>query len=792
MFKNHIKIAWRNLKANRLFSAINILGLSLGMAITLVLFLFISHERSFDQFYEGESNVYRVLLHTEGEMFSNETWANSPAALEPALKSDLPNVELAARILKSGFGENAFVTADTKNLTETGLYYCDAEIFEILKINLIKGEQKDLNRPGVVALSESTAQRYFGDGEALGKNIKIDNRTDLEVVAIYNDLPKNSSYDFNAIASFASTVFYRNQSWGNASFETLVRFDQTISVSSIEFQIQQIVNNNVEKADQWYSFSLQPLEKIHLYSDGVQNSYAQRIGDINEIHNLSFLAILILFIACVNYMNLATARSQKRSKEVGINKTLGASNRILVAQFYAETGLVTFISLTIGVLLAVGAIPWFNTLTGQDLEQSAIFSFPYLIAFSLIWMGTTLTAGSYPSLYLSRFSPKAALSSANSPGKGNAMIRKGLVVLQFAASVVLIVGILVVYQQIQFIKNQRLGFEPENVVAISTAALHQDSQRTALLEDFRALTSVTAAAMAQGYPGMGVSGNLIYKNENDTQGKNIQTNVADAEIIEVLRLKLLAGTTLPKIKQETDTIVELVLNKKAVDYLGYTPEEAINKQVTINQKNIIVGVVDDFNYASLHEPIGAYAFTNGRTEPKSHALVRFTGPSVNILPELEASLKKVAPESVFDYSFLDQTIDTLYEREQRTARVGTIFCGLAIFVACLGLFGLAAFTAEQRKKEIGVRKVLGASVLSITQLLSNDFLRLVGLSLVIAFPIAYWLTSRWLQDFAYRINISWTVFLMAGIVALAIALFTVSFQAIKAAITNPVKSLRTE
>jgi len=371
-------------------------------------------------------------------------------------------------------------------------------------------------------------------------------------------------------------------------------------------------------------------------------------------------------------------------------------------------------------------------------------------------------------------------------------VRKGLVISQFAASVILIVGILAVYQQIEFIKSQKLGFEPENVVVISAAALNEESQSTALLQEFRALPQVTAAAMAQGYPGIDVSTNSFFKDENDEQGKDIQTNMADAEIIDVLNLRLLAGTSLPKIKLKTDTVVEMVLNKKAVDYLGYTLEEAINKQIHINGGSTIVGVVDDFNFTSLHSPIGAYAFTNGRTEYKSYALVRFTGFSKDILGQLEVSFKDVAPESAFDYSFLDQTINRLYEREQRTARVGILFCILAIFVACLGLFGLAAFMAEQRKKEIGVRKVLGASVLNITQMLSQDFVKLVLIALLIAFPIAFWLTDNWLQGFAYHIEIGWSVFVFAGLVALGIALFTVSFQAIKAALANPVKSLRTE
>ncbi len=792
MFKNHLKIAWRNLKTNRLFSIINILGLSLGIAITLVLFVFISNERSFDQFHEEESNVYRVLLHTEDEAFVQEIWAGSPAALAPALKSEITHVEHAARILKSGFGENAYIKVGNHNFVETGLYWCDDELFEILKIDLLNGNRTDLDRPNTVALSKRTAEQYYGTVDPIGKTLKLDNRINLEVVAVYKNFPQNSSFDFNAIASFSTLPFYKDQSWSNASFETLVQFEKGISVPSTEQQLQQLVDKNVDKEDQWYSFSLQPLEKIHLYSAGFSDSFAARIGDINEIKNLSLLAILILCIACINYMNLTTARSQKRSKEVGINKTLGASKGSLVTQFYTETALLTLISMGIGVLMAALALPWFNQLTGQDLNQSMFLDPASVLAFIVIWVVTTGIAGSYPALYLSGYSPKSALSPSLKQDSSTILIRKGLVVLQFSASVILIVGILVVYQQIQFIRNQNLGFEPENVIAVSAASINEENDRTALIQEFKGISQVTAAAMAQGFPGMGVSLNSIYKNDDDKRGLDIQTNMADSDILNVLGLRLLAGTSLPKIKQENDTLIEIVLNKKAVDYLGFTPEEAINKQVYINRKSTIVGVVDNFNFASLHEPIGAYAFTNRRTEPKSFVLVRFTGFSQDLLKHLEAVFKKVAPGSVFDYSFLDKNIEKLYEREQRTARVGIFFCALAIFVACLGLFGLAAFMAEQRKKEIGIRKVLGASILGITQMLSREFIKLVLLALVIAFPIAFWLTNRWLQGFAFKITIGWWVFAIAGLTAILIALFTVSFQSVRAALSNPVKSLQSE
>ncbi|MBQ4913020.1 ABC transporter permease [Maribacter sp. MMG018] len=791
MFKNHIKVAWRNLWANPLFSIINVLGLSLGMAIALVLYLFIGHELSFDNLYKGESNVYRILLNTDGDSFSQETWAGAPNALAPAMKTDIPNIKYTARILKHGFGTNANVKVGNNIFLEKELYWADADIFDLLKVEIVLGNRSDINAPNSVALSQKTAKQYFGNTEAIGKTIEIDNRQKMEVVAIYKDMPKNSSYKFNVIASPKAT-YAKNLYWSNASYETLVQFNTNISVPEVERQIQQLVDKNVEKENQWFSFSLQPLERIHLYSAEYSDSYAARLGDIQEIKNLSLLAILILVIACINYMNLTTARSQKRSKEVGINKTLGAVKRTLVVRFYIETALITLIAMIIGVVLAVLALPWFNYLSNQELDPSLLLEPMSFLAFLVIWAVTTLVAGSYPALYLSGFSPKSAFSPSYKQGGTAILVRKGLVVVQFAASAILIVGILIIYQQIRFIGNQNLGFEPDNIVVVSVAGINSQTGLDEIAQEFKGLGQVTDVALAQGFPGTGVSLNTLFKDREDRKGLDIQTNVSDPEVLDVLGLRLLAGTTLPKNKQENDTLIEVVLNKTAVDYLGYTPEEAINKKVFINREVRIVGVVDDFNFTSLHTPIGAYAFTNNDTEYKGYALVRFGNYSPDFLNQLERTFKAVDPETVFDYSFLDKNIEKLYEREQRTIRVGLIFCGLAILVACLGLFGLAAFMAEQRKKEIGIRKVLGASIFNVFKMLSTDFVKLVVLALAIAFPIAYWLSNRWLQEFAYHIEIYWWVFALTGLVALAITLFTISFQAIKAARSNPVKSLRTE
>ncbi len=792
MFRNNLKVAWRNLKANKLFSTINIVGLSLGLSIVILLFLFISHEKSFDTMYPKKDKIYRVLLETNGD-FGFETWASVPPITALAMNEDVTNVKSAARLLKHNFGRPASLRINNQNFTEDLFYWTDKELLTIFDIELLKGNATgSLDRPGTVILSETAAKTYFNNENPIGQTISVDNKLELEVTGVYRNFPENSTLDADIMASSNGSWFHERKSWGNASFETYCLLKDNVSAAATLAQINQLLEANVPKEDRWYTFGLQPLEKVHLYSASYGNSYTSR-GDINEVRNLTYLAILILLIACINYMNLTTARSQKRSKEVGVSKTLGATSESLVGRFYVETGLITALSIVLAIALAILALPSFNGLTNQNLSMDLLFNSTFLMVVLAVWIITTLVSGLYPSLYLSRFLPKEILSPSLKQGKGNVLVRKGLVIMQFAASTALIVGVMVIYQQTQFIQNKNLGFNAENVVAVSVGGLRGNENKNALAQEFKNLAEVTSVAFAQGYPGMGVSGRNLRRKATDEQNLNIQTNVADAEIVDVLKLDLLAGKSLPEHKSEKDTLVEVVLNKKAIDFLGFTPEEAIGKEVYIGVPNTIVGVVDDFNYESLHRPIGAYAFHNNTGESKSFMLVRFKSNNLtNTISGLKKTFAEVVPNLDFNYSFLDQNLEKLYVREKRAAKISIVFCLLAIFVASMGLFGLAAYTAEQRRKEIGIRKVLGASVAKISQMLSKDFAKLVLVALLIGFPIAYLSMESWLQGFAYRIDIQWWVFVIAGIIALGISLITISFQSIRAALSNPTKSLRTE
>ncbi|WP_405576389.1 ABC transporter permease [Winogradskyella sp. Asnod2-B02-A] len=795
MIKNYFKIAWRSLKTNRLFSVINIFGLSIGLATTLLLFLFILHERSFDTMYANKDKIFRVLLHTTEEGI--ETWGQVPSALGPELTEHIPNAVKSGRILQNGYGGNAFIKVRDKVLIERLLFWVDPSILEMFDVKMLSGIGAEaLNTPNNILLSESTAKRYFGSENPLGKTISVDNRNTFEVKGVFEDFPDNSSLNFNAVVPFMMRQEAKHPSWGNASFETFVMLNSDKpNLGAIENKLQSIIDANMDKEQQWYTFSLQPLKEIHLNSSAYSDSYLENYGDIRQIKNLTALAIIILIIACINYMNLITARSQKKAKDVGVNKTLGASSKQLILRFYVETGLITAIAMLLGGFFSILILPSFNKIVNRTLEVSSLFSLEILSFLVFTWLVTTLISGSYPALYLSRFSPKEALKPSSNKGIMTSFIRKGLVVVQFSASVVLIVAVLVVRQQLEYIQNKNLGFNPENVIAISTTAIPDFATNEALVNAFERRPNVSLVAMAQGFPTASVSLNSIYKPNSDV-GMSVNTNLAQHNIVDILQLKLLAGQRLPEHKQNGDSLVEVLINKTALDFLGYTPEEAIGKKVDaqLGNNSYICGVVDDFNFTSLHKPIGAYVFHNtARKGNYNYLLVRFkNGVLMETVSEFENTFKDIATNSAFEYSFIDKNLEFFYQKEKQMANVSLLFSVLAIIVACLGLFALAAFMAEQRQKEIGVRKVFGASVPKIVQLLSLDFMKLILISFAISFPLAFYIMDNWLQDFAYHINIRWSVFAIAGTLSLIITFFTVGYQAIKAAVANPIKSLRTE
>jgi len=796
MLRTYFVLALRSLRKNPLFTALNVFGLAFGLAVSLLLFLHVRQELSFDQYHSKAERICRVIVHAFWDPANPQDLSNAPNAVAPALKADIPAVEQSARVLKHEFGESAFVTAGDNKLVEPNLYWVDPGFFDIFDVPVVSGDLKTaLLQPNTVVLSRSAAMRYFGSTNVIGKSIQIDQMVPLEVKAIYEDFPSASSMDANVLGAF-STIKWANKNlvWSNSSFETWVLLHASANREQVEQQMGQLLEKNVPKAEQSFSLSLQALSDVHLHTAQMRHSYTARLGDPRQVGILGGLALAVLLIACFNYMNLSTARSQLRFREVGINKTMGASQMQLATRFYIETGVLTGISLLLALGILSFGIPLFNRLADKQLAVSTLWQPQTLFAMLGIGLLVTLIAGSYPAVFLSSFLPKNLLQTSFRKSSGAGWFRRSLVTAQFTASVILIIGTLVLYKQMQFVQQKNLGFEPEQVIAITTTAAENKEQLDALMQGCRSLSSVKSVCRAQTFPGNSASGRMIHRSDDDENGLNLATNRATADFEKVLGIKILAGNTLPD-KSPEDTIVNVVLNQKAVEYLGYTPEEAIGKKVRceLGDNAYIRGVVADFNAESLHKPIGAYAFHDAATETRRFLLVK-TG--TNNLPEtmrqLEAVFSKSLPQSAFDYTFLDEHLDALYRSEQRTASIVFVFSLLSILICCLGLFGLAAFAAEQRSKEIGVRKALGASVANVVAMLNRDFLKLVLLAIVIATPISWYFMQSWLSDFSYHIELQWWMFVLAGVAAIAIAFVTVSFQSIRAALVNPVKSLRSE
>lgn len=793
MIKNSFKIAWRNLLKNRLFGVLNILGLSVGLTVAFLLLLFIIQERSFND-VSNQNTTFRYLAHVNYDG-TNRVWAGVPNAVGPTAKEALPEIVFSARTLLNDFGDNANVMVGQQAYIESKLYWADPDIIPIFDIKLLQGDPTTaLKEPNTVLLADAKAKRYFGDENPIGKTIELNRSQTLTVTGVYEDLPATVTFDAELIGAYSGTGFNkRGNTWDNASFETWITLRDASDRDKVASYLPAMLEKHVPEDNRYFSLSLQSMGDVHLHSADVQ-SYSDRRGSADQLKQLGYLAAALLFMAAINYMNLATARAQQRSKEVGVSKTLGATRGGLIGKFYAETVVVTLLAIGISLVLTVLAIPLFNALSGKELIFQTLLHPLFLFGLPALWLGLTLVSGLYPATLLSGYSPIETLQKSASTRSAAPFFRKALVVVQFSAGIVLIVGVMVMHDQMDFISQRKLGYSPENVMAIGLGSAKNREEINALRNEIGALTQTKATVVTQAYPGKGESGRGLHKEgAGQADGIMLYSNRVIGDLDAVLHPELLAGRMI-RDRNPGDTLVEVVLNKYAVDYLGLTPDEAIGRKVNadLGDKTYIVGVVDNFHYASLHSPVGAYAFTNA-PESLRYLLVRFeTGNLSETLRQYEAAYQKAVPASPFDYAFLDGQLESLYRSDRQAASVMQAFSGLAIFIGCLGLFGLAAFMAEKRTKEIGVRKVLGASVASLVRLMSAEFVTLVAVAFAIACPLAYWVFGKWLENFAYHIDISWWMFAVAGLMSVSIALLTVSWQAVRAALANPVRSLRSE
>ena len=810
MLTNYIKIAWRNLVRNRMFSAINIGGLALGLAACMLIGLFVLDELSYDRFHEKADQIVRVTFRAN--MSGNKiNEANVMPPTAQTLQRDYPEVLEATRLRQAGA---LVITTGTERFQETAVAFVDSNFFQVFSFPLVKGNSKTaLRKPNTVVITETMAKKYFGDADPIGKTLTAKNYDDvLEVTGVMAEMPANSHFQYDFLLSMAGLAEAKVNSWMQSEFYTYLVLPEGYDYIKLEAKLPQVVEKYVGPGIQQafgmsltkfraegndLSLQLQPLTDIHLRSDFDYDLGPS--GDVRYVYLFGAIALFMLLIACINFMNLSTAGASKRAREVGIRKVMGSVKWALIGQFLLESLLLTALALLLAMSIVWLALPYFNDLANKHLTVS-FTAMPWLLP-GLLLLGVLVgvLAGSYPAFFLSSFKPVAVLKGGSSPGRLTKSrwpisLRGTLVVVQFCVSITLIVGTVVVYQQLQFIQNAKLGYDKEQVLVLQgTRQLGKNESvfRRQLMQDSRVVN-----ASISGYVPAGLSYNnnfMVYGDDKTTQFvKGIRYDV-DEHYIPTLGMRVVVGRNFSA-TFGTDSS-GIILNETAAKELGWG-KGAIGH--TIKSSNDggkrtyhVIGVVQDFHFKSLHERIGPLLMTSGDNSG-SMLIKGKTADIAGLLKSIENQWKAFSVDEPMTYSFLNERYEATYRAEQKTGRILGIFAGLTIFIACLGLFGLATFTAEQRTKEIGVRKVLGASVGSIVALLSKDFLKLVLVAIVIASPLAWYAMHQWLQDFAYKIDIAWWVFALAGLLAVGIALLTVSFQSVKAALMNPVKSLRSE
>ena len=789
-----MKIAFRNLAKQKFYSGINILGLTLGIACCLLIFLFVQHELSYDTFHAKANQIFRVQRVDYGT-FGKIPYVSGPYG--PALAADFPDdVKATVRVMKA----NGLLAYGDKSFNEYNLVYADSNFFQVFTFPLVQGNATTaLASPNTLVLSKSLAKKYFGSENPVGKLMTMDKTDTYQVTGVMADVPSNSHLKFDLITSIQPVSRQEGFNvWRNNSMFTYVLLANPNRVKNLEAKFPAFMDKYLGEAYKTWGgkmgLALEPLTDIYLNS-GSNMDNAEH-GSRSNVYIFSAIAVFILVIACINFMNLASARSVGRAKEVGVRKVLGAYKKNLITQFLSESTLLTFISVLLAVLLIILVLPYFNALAEKSLAVP--FTNPLLYVFLVgIALVVGLLAGSYPAFFLSSFQPVKVLKGHLSASAGNPVLRQALVVFQFSISIFLIVGTMVIFRQMAFMQNKNLGFNKDQVITIPLDNSEIYSRRQTFINQVKQLSGVKNVSVMSGEPG-GFHDRYTF-DIADKPGEtwNFRTVFTDVDYVPAFAMKLAAGRNFSK-SFPTDSTAAIMLNETAVKNLGWSPQEAIGKEImdkglpdSIKYQRKVVGVVKDYHFSSLRETIAPLAILM-RNDHRVIAVRLASGNPKPILTAIEKVYAATAPQYPFAYSFLDEEFASQYKTEQKQGQVLTIFSVLAIFIACLGLFGLASYTTEQRRKEIGIRKILGASVSGIVTLLSTDFLKLVVLANVVAWPLAWWAMHHWLQNFSYRVDIGLIIFITAGVIALLIAILTIGFQAIKVAVANPVNALRDE
>jgi putative ABC transport system permease protein len=813
MLKNYLKVAWRGLLRNKTFSFINITGLALGLGCFLLISLYVLDELSFDRYYDKAGNIYRINgdVRWGGQELRV---AETSDMMGPILKEDYPQVQEYTR-LYSHSGDKKLIRKGNVYITETRTAYVDSTFFNVFVFPALEGDARTaLNAPYTVVMTASAAVRYFGSANnAIDKMIEVQEGgkdVPYKVNAVIADIPGNTHFHFDLLFSMKSLDYKWGQP-GNVNFHTYLvlkpgtdykafekKFPDYIKKHLIpvmkDFQIYSMAD--LQKSGNWFSFSLIPVTRIHLYSDRQGGEELSPPGSIQYVAIFSVVALFILLIACVNFMNLTTARSAGRAREVGVRKTLGTGRRELVIQFLTESTLMVFLSLLIGIGIAFLALPLFNSLSGKTMTLVSLFSPVFLPLLVALPFAVGLLAGSYPAFFLSGFKPIEVLKGRLKAGTKSGGLRSALVVVQFTISIVLIIATIVVFRQLHYIQTRDLGFSKEQVLIIDGSdAL--GSNADFFKKEVTQLSGVKGGTLSAFLPVSKSSHNVynIFKNAIQTASNsfNVETWAIDDGYLPAIGIKLLKGRNFsPRFRTDSSSVI---INETAARILGYA--DPIGKNIyTFNDAGKptaypILGVVKNFNFETLHHEVGPLMFIFQRSTGLASFKVNTSAISP-LIGKIRNKWTALAPGVPFSYRFLDDSFNEMYQSEQQVGMIATIFSVLAILISCLGMFGLATFVAEQRTKEMGIRKVLGASIQGIVGLLSADFIKLVAIAFLIAAPFAWWIMNKWLQDFVYRANFSWWIFPAAGLAALLIALATVSFQAARVAMANPVRSLRME
>ncbi|MDB5000413.1 MAG: transporter permease [Mucilaginibacter sp.] len=794
MLKNHFKIALRNLWRHRVFSFINITGLSVGITACFFIFMYVAFELSYDKFHTKADRIYRLVtdIKTPSETIHTDvtSWA-----FAPNIKTDFPEVEAFVRVNNSPF----LVRKDNIKFQEDRSLFADSTFFKVFDFKLIKGNPKTaLVAQASVVFTETAAKKYFGNSNPVGKTVLVTgDAIPATVTGVMQDMPGNSQIKADMLISMSSLTEKFNtgldKAWGNYGATTFLLLKPGTDAKALEKKFPAFMEkrNGVEakQRQMFATLFLEPLKDVYLHS----KRGGQETGSISNVYIFSIVAVFILLIACINFINLTTARSVERAKEVGIRKVVGAAKGELARQFIGESVVLCIIAFLITVILSVLLLPLFNQLSGKIISPGIFSNAWYVIILFVTSIGIGLLAGIYPAMVLTSFKPVMVLKGRFSTGTKGSMLRKSLVVAQFSISIALIIGTIIVYNQMDFMRNRDLGFSKDQIIVMDT---NGDPGKEAFKQTITTLPGVKSVTLSSSVPGGGNAGaySEIENKKGDLQIANLDLYFVDFDYINQFKIKMVAGRPFSKDFMTTDTSQAMLLNEEAVKLFGYSsPQQAIGRRFKQwGREGKIVGVMKDFHFKSLQEKIKPLSM---RVELKNINLVSVKVSADHLpgtLAAIESKWKQLLPNRPFSYFFLDEFFDRQYRSEQRFGKLFFNFSILAIAISCLGLLGLASYSTFQRTREIGIRKVLGASTSGIVNMLSADFMKLVLISFFIAAPVAWYFMYKWLQDFAYRIDIQWWVFVAAGILAMVVAIATISFQAVKAALSNPVKSLRSE